>query len=96
MKIAIIRSTAQGAVQLRFKTKQALEMCISTALGAVTLLNYNNTHPEQEIDKVTTPSGCTIKGLIEMEHHGLSSALISGLLGSFEKINNISTKNEFI
>ena len=86
----LIRSTAQGAVQLGFETKQALEMCISTALGAITLLNDNNTHPEQEIDKVTTPSGCTIKGLIEMEHHGLSSALISGLVASFEKINNIS------
>ena len=86
----LIRSTAQGGVQLGFETKQALEMSISTALGAVTLLNDNNTHPEQEIDKVTTPSGCTIKGLIEMEHHGLSSALISGLVASFEKINNIS------
>ena len=52
----------------------------------------NNSHPEEEIDKVTTPSGCTIKGLIEMEHHGLSSALINGLISSFEKINQISLK----
>jgi pyrroline-5-carboxylate reductase len=46
-------------------------------------------HPEQEIDRVTTPRGCTISGLNEMEHEGLSSALIKGLVKSFDKINEI-------
>jgi len=45
-------------------------------------------HPEQEIDKVTTPKGITISGLNEMEHQGFSSALIRGLLVSFNKINS--------
>ena len=88
----LIRSTAQGGVQLGFESNKSLKMSISTALGAVSLLMNNKSHPEQEIDRVTTPSGCTIKGLIEMEHHGLSSALISGLSSSFEKINQISSK----
>ncbi len=88
----LIRSTAQGGVQLGFESNESLNMSISTALGAVSLLMKNNSHPEEEIDKVTTPSGCTIKGLIEMEHHGLSSALINGLISSFEKINQISLK----
>jgi pyrroline-5-carboxylate reductase len=47
-------------------------------------------HPETEIDKVTTPEGCTIAGLNEMEHQGLSSALIKGIVTSFEKINRIT------
>jgi pyrroline-5-carboxylate reductase len=42
-----------------------------------------------EIDRVTTPQGCTIEGLNEMEHQGLSSAIIKGLVASYEKINNI-------
>ena len=46
-------------------------------------------NPETEIDKVTTPQGCTITGLNEMEHQGLSSSLIKGLMASFEKINEI-------
>jgi pyrroline-5-carboxylate reductase len=33
-------------------------------------------HPEQLIDRVTTPKGCTIAGLNEMEMHGFSSSLI--------------------
>jgi pyrroline-5-carboxylate reductase len=88
----LIRATAQGGIQLGFESKAALEMSIYTALGAVTLLSNNDSHPEQEIDKVTTPNGCTIEGLIEMEKQGLSSSLISGLAASFEKINKISNK----
>ena len=44
-----------------------------------------------EIDKVTTPKGCTIEGLNEMEHKGLSSSLIQGMVTSFNKINSIKT-----
>jgi pyrroline-5-carboxylate reductase len=36
-------------------------------------------HPESEIDKVTSPKGCTIAGLNEMEHNGFSSAFIKGI-----------------
>jgi pyrroline-5-carboxylate reductase len=54
--------------------------------GAAELLLKRGTHPEQEIDKVTTPKGCTIAGLNEMEHKGFSSSLIKGLVTSYEKI----------
>ena len=90
----LIRATAQGGVQLGFESKQALEISLNTALGAISLLKKNKSHPEEEIDKVTTPSGCTIKGLIEMENQGLSSALISGLEASYQKINNISNQKK--
>jgi pyrroline-5-carboxylate reductase len=45
-----------------------------------------NRHPEEEIDKVTTPKGCTIAGLNEMEHRGFSSSLIKGISASYNKI----------
>jgi pyrroline-5-carboxylate reductase len=85
----LIRATAQGAVQLGFDAEEAQELSMQTALGAASLLIKSGNHPEQEIDKVTTPSGCTIEGLNEMEHQGLSSSLIRGLVTSFEKINQI-------
>jgi pyrroline-5-carboxylate reductase len=56
-------------------------------MGAASLLIERGAHPESEIDKVTTPKGCTIAGLNEMEHHGFSSALIKGITASFEKID---------
>lgn len=85
----LIRATTQGAVQLGFDAKEAQELSMQTALGAASLLIKSGNHPEQEIDKVTTPSGCTIEGLNEMEHQGLSSSLIRGIVTSFEKINQI-------
>ena len=61
-----------------------------TSEGAASLLITNGNHPEEEIDKVTTPMGCTIQGLNEMEHKGLSSSLIQGMVASFNKISNIT------
>ena len=57
-------------------------MAAQTAKGAAELLLKTGSHPEDQIDKVTTPSGCTIAGLNEMEHKGFSSALIQGFVKS--------------
>lgn len=85
----LIRATTQGAVQLGFHSDEAQQLSMQTCLGAAKLLIDSQNHPEQEIDKVTTPSGCTIEGLNEMEHQGLSSSLIRGLVASYEKISEI-------
>ena len=85
----LIRATTQGGVQMGFDADESMQMSMHTALGAASLLIETNSHPEKEIDKVTTPKGCTITGLNEMEHQGLSSSLIKGLMASFEKINEI-------
>ena len=85
----LIRATTQGAIQLGFDADEAQELSMQTCLGAASLLVKTESHPEQEIDRVTTPRGCTISGLNEMEHEGLSSALIKGLVKSFDKINEI-------
>ncbi|MEA1785572.1 pyrroline-5-carboxylate reductase [Arenibacter sp. GZD96] len=85
----LIRATTQGAIQLGFDAKEAQELAMHTCNGAASLLIASDSHPEKEIDRVTTPKGCTIEGLNEMEHQGLSSSLIKGLVASFEKINQI-------
>lgn len=85
----LIRATTQGAIQLGFHSEDAQKLSMHTCLGAASLLIDTRSHPEQEIDKVTTPSGCTIEGLNEMEHQGLSSSLIKGLVTSYEKISQI-------
>ena len=85
----LIRATSQGAIQLGFEAHEAQELAMQTCFGAASLLIESESHPEQEIDRVTTPKGCTIEGLNEMEHQGLSSSLIKGIVASFEKINEI-------
>jgi pyrroline-5-carboxylate reductase len=81
-----IRASIQGGIEIGFNAAQASLIAAQTVKGAADLLLTKNTHPEQEIDKVTTPMGCTIAGLNEMEHQGFSSSLIRGLTTSFQKI----------
>jgi pyrroline-5-carboxylate reductase len=88
----LIRATTQAAIQLGFDAKDAQELAMYTSEGAANLLITNRNHPEEEIDRVTTPKGCTITGLNEMEHKGLSSSLIQGMVASFNKINTIKTE----
>lgn len=88
----LIRATTQSAIQLGFDAGEAREMAIQTCYGAASLLQESGTHPEAEIDKVTTPMGCTIEGLNEMEFQGMSASLIKGMKASFDKINEIAIK----
>lgn len=84
--LRFIRSMVQGGVEIGFDAQTASAIANQTVKGAAELLIKNGNHPEAEIDKVTTPKGCTIAGLNEMEHNGFSSALIKGISTSFEKI----------
>jgi len=80
-----IRAAAQGGIEIGFHAEEAIPMAAQTAMGAAALILDMQNHPESEIDKVTTPKGCTISGLNEMEHRGFSSALIKGIVTSAEK-----------
>ncbi len=84
-----IRAAAQGGIEIGFHPEDAIFMSAQTALGAAKLLLEFNLHPEQEVDKVTTPRGCTIAGLNQMEHEGFSSAIIQGIKTSAEKAGQL-------
>jgi len=81
-----IRASIQGGIEIGFDVSTASLIVEQTVKGAAELLMQKGTHPEQEIDKVTTPKGCTIAGLNEMEHQGFSSSLIKGIAVSYKKI----------
>ena len=74
-----IRASMQAGIEIGFDSNTALAIAAQTVKG---------THPEQEIDKVTMPKGCTIVGLNEMEHQDFSSSLIKG-------INFLKSPNKF-
>ena len=88
-----IRAASQGGIEIGFHADEALMMASQTAKGAAALLLATGNHPEREIDKVTSPKGCTIAGLNEMEHHGFSSALIKGIRISAEKAGGLYVRN---
>ncbi|MGN7719680.1 pyrroline-5-carboxylate reductase [Chitinophaga sp. 22620] len=84
--LRFIRASIQGGIEIGFDAATANLIAAQTVKGAAELLIKGNRHPEAEIDKVTTPKGCTIAGLNEMEHQGFSSSLIKGITASYDKI----------
>jgi pyrroline-5-carboxylate reductase len=84
--LRFIRAMIQGGIQIGFDATTASIIVNQTVKGAAELLIERHQHPEFEIDKVTTPKGCTIVGLNEMEHNGFSSSLIKGIVASYDKI----------
>ena len=77
-----IRAAMEAGVELGLYPSQAQSIVAQTVKGAACLLIEGGNHPEQEIDKVTTPGGITIKGLNRMEALGFSSAVIEGIKAS--------------
>ncbi|UCD39005.1 MAG: pyrroline-5-carboxylate reductase [Fidelibacterota bacterium] len=81
-----IRAASQGGIEIGFHPHEALLIAAQTARGAASLVLEQGEHPEAAIDVVTTPRGATIAGLNNMEHEGLSSALIKGIVTSAGKV----------
>lgn len=81
-----IRASMQAGIEIGFDAHTALSIASQTAKGAAVMALNEQSHPEQLIDRVTTPQGCTIVGLNEMEHQGFSSSLIRGIRTSLLKI----------
>lgn len=80
-----IRAAMEGGVEMGIPAQTAKEVVLQTLRGAIDLVESKNSHPEIEIDKVTTPGGITIKGLNEMEANGFTNAVIKGLKASHIK-----------
>jgi pyrroline-5-carboxylate reductase len=89
-----IRAASQGGIEIGLHSHGALAMAAQTAKGAASLLLAMGNHPEQEIDRVTTPKGCTIAGLNQMEHAGFSSAMIRGITVSADKASRLYSGND--
>ncbi len=74
-----IRAQMEAGCEMGFYPAQAKQIALQTMQGAVSLLKATGLHPEEAIDKVTTPGGVTIKGLNELDHAGFNSAVIRSL-----------------
>ncbi len=80
-----IQACVQAGVQLGFRPADALSYVNATVDGAVAMLEACQSSPQQEIDKVTTPGGMTIKGINQLDHAGFTSAVIQGILQPLKK-----------
>ena len=84
--LRFIRAMMESGIEMGLTSKQSAEIAAQTVKGAAELILKNGSHPEVEVDKVCTPKGVTITGINEMEHAGFTSAVIKGIMGSYNKI----------
>jgi pyrroline-5-carboxylate reductase len=91
--LRFMRAMSQGGIEIGFNSEMSHLITAQTVKGAARLIIETSNHPEKEIDKVTTPQGITISGLNEMEHQGFSSAIIRGLITSYNKLENLASKS---
>jgi len=87
-----IRAASEGGVEIGFHPEEAIQLAAQTAKGAATLLLERGSHPEEEVDRVTTPGGSTIAGLNAMEQAGFSSALIQGVVRAARRADELQRR----
>ena len=76
----IIESLAEGGVKMGLPRELSTELVSQTLLGASALVLQTGEHPAKLKDAVTTPAGCTIDGLLELEEGGLRVTLIKAVV----------------
>jgi pyrroline-5-carboxylate reductase len=85
----IIESLAEGGVKLGLPRELSTELSAQTLLGASALVLHTGEHPAKLKDVVTTPAGCTIDGLLELEEGGLRVTLIKAVVRAAERARQL-------
>ncbi|HLJ90761.1 MAG TPA: pyrroline-5-carboxylate reductase [Candidatus Angelobacter sp.] len=76
----ILESLAEAGVKVGLPRELATTLAAQTLFGAAQLALKTGHHPALLKDAVTTPAGCTIEGLIELEKGGLRVTLINAII----------------
>ncbi len=76
----IIESLAEAGVKLGISREVSTKLAAQTMLGAASMVLSSKSHPALLKDMVTTPAGCTIDGLMELEEGKLRVTLIKAVV----------------
>jgi pyrroline-5-carboxylate reductase len=76
----IIESFAEAGVKVGLPREAATQLASQMVLGAASMVLQTGEHPAKLKDLVTTPAGCTIDGILELEDGGLRVTLIKAVV----------------
>ncbi|HET7226245.1 MAG TPA: pyrroline-5-carboxylate reductase [Candidatus Eisenbacteria bacterium] len=85
----VIESLAEAGVKVGLPRDVATELAAQTVLGAGAMVLETGEHPARLKDLVTTPAGCTIDGILELEEGGLRVTLIKAVVRSTERAREL-------
>ena len=85
----VIESLAEAGVKVGLPRAIATELAAQTVLGSAQMVLTTGEHPAQLKDQVTTPAGCTIDGILELEEGGLRVTLIKGVVRAVRRASEL-------
>lgn len=85
----ILESLAEGGVKVGLPRDVATLLAAQTMLGAARTVIETGDHPALLKDAVTTPAGCTIDGIMEMEDGKIRSTLIKAIVKATERAKEL-------
>lgn len=88
-----IDSLARAAVKNGLPKKLAEEIATQAVLGSAKLLQQTAENPWTLIDKVCSPGGTTIAGLVALEDNAFISTIIKGIQAAIDKDQDLLSKN---
>ncbi len=89
----VIESMAEGGVKAGLPRSVATELAAQAVLGAASMVLETGEHPALLKDAVTTPAGCTIDGLMELEEGGLRVTLIKTVFKATQRASELVESN---
>ena len=86
----IIEALAEAGVKVGLPRDIATELAAQTTFGAAKMVLETGYHPALLKDAVTTPAGCTIDGILELEEGGLRVTLIKAVMRATERAKQLA------
>jgi pyrroline-5-carboxylate reductase len=86
----IIEALAEAGVKVGLPRDIATQLAAQTAYGSAKMVLETGYHPALLKDAVTTPAGCTIDGILELEEGGLRVTLIKAVMRATERARQLA------
>ena len=86
----ILESLAEAGVKVGLPRDIATLLAAQTTLGAATVVLETGDHPALLKDAVTTPAGCTVDGLMELEEGKLRVTLIKAVVKATQRAKELA------
>jgi pyrroline-5-carboxylate reductase len=86
----IIEALAEAGVKVGLPRETATQLAAQTVFGAAKMVLETGYHPALLKDAVTTPAGCTIDGILELEEGGLRVTLIKAVMRATERAKQLA------
>ena len=85
----ILESLAEAGVKVGLPRNVSTLLAAQTALGASKVVLETGSHPALLKDAVTTPAGCTVDGILELEEGKLRVTLIKAVVKAVQRAGEL-------